>query len=56
MVNWDFAADLLGPPLPMASAATGSLPVLRARGLTKIYRMGDVEVLALDGVDFSADA
>jgi lipoprotein-releasing system ATP-binding protein len=40
----------------MASAATGSLPVLRARGLTKIYRMGDVEVLALDGVDFSADA
>jgi ABC-type glutathione transport system ATPase component len=26
-------------------------PVFRARGLTKIYRMGDVEVQALRGVD-----
>jgi putative ABC transport system ATP-binding protein len=27
------------------------LPVFRARGLTKVYRMGDVEVHALRGVD-----
>lgn len=56
MATGDSAADLLGPSSPVASAATGSLPVLRARGLTKIYRMGEVEVLALDGVDFSANA
>jgi putative ABC transport system ATP-binding protein len=27
-------------------------PVLRARGVTKVYRMGEVDVVALRGVDF----
>lgn len=38
----------------MSSAAvsvTSPEPVFRARGLTKVYRMGDVEVHALRGVD-----
>lgn len=30
-------------------------PILHTRGLTKIYRMGDVEVRALNAVDFAAD-
>jgi putative ABC transport system ATP-binding protein len=34
------------PPLPVAPPV-----VLEARGLTKIYRMGEVEVVALRGVD-----
>jgi putative ABC transport system ATP-binding protein len=33
------------------AAATVLEPVFRARGLTKVYRMGDVEVHALRGVD-----
>jgi putative ABC transport system ATP-binding protein len=36
------------------SVAAGSL--LRTSKLTKIYRMGEVEILALDKVDFSAEA
>lgn len=28
------------------------MPVLEARGVTKVYRMGEVDVRALDGVDF----
>jgi putative ABC transport system ATP-binding protein len=31
-------------------------PTLTARGLTKVYRSGDVEVRALDGVDFTLQA
>jgi putative ABC transport system ATP-binding protein len=31
-------------------------PVFVARGLTKIYRMGEVEVQALRGVDLEIDA
>ena len=31
-------------------------PVFRARGLTKTYRMGEVEVPALRGVDLELDA
>ncbi len=31
-------------------------PVLSARGLTRIYRMGEVDVHALRGVDFDLDA
>jgi putative ABC transport system ATP-binding protein len=31
-------------------------PLLRTSRLTKIYRMGEMEVLALDNVDFSASA
>ncbi len=36
---------------PTASLDPQREPVLRARGLTKTYRMGDVEVHALRGVD-----
>ena len=32
-------------------AAGGGSAVLRARGLTKVYRMGDVDVVALRGID-----
>jgi putative ABC transport system ATP-binding protein len=34
-----------------SSADTSTRVVFRARGLTKIYRMGEVEVHALRGVD-----
>jgi len=34
-----------------AAIATSPEPVFRARGLTRVYRMGDVEVHALRGVD-----
>lgn len=37
-----------------ASTTAAPLPLLRTSGLTKIYRMGEVEVLALDHVDFVA--
>ena len=39
-----------GTPPSIAGAATRE-PVFRARGLTKTYRMGDVEVPALRSVD-----
>ena len=35
-----------------AASLTTSLPVLRATGITKVYRMGEVDVVALRGVDF----
>jgi len=37
--------------VPPSSLPPQSPPVFRARGLTKVYRMGDVEVHALRGVD-----
>jgi putative ABC transport system ATP-binding protein len=37
------------------SASPSSSPVIDARGLTKVYRMGEVEVRALGGVDFHLD-
>ena len=33
------------------STGAGQTPVFRARGLTKTYRMGQVEVPALRGID-----
>ena len=39
--------------LDMVRGVTRPTQVLRARGLTKIYHMGEVEVHALRGVDFS---
>ena len=41
------SADGLGPP----SADPSATPVFHARGLTKVYRTGEVEVRALQGVD-----
>ena len=40
---------------PPASQAT-NVPVLSARGLTKVYRMGEVDVVALRGVDLDLAA
>jgi putative ABC transport system ATP-binding protein len=37
-------------------AASSDSPVLRARGLTKVYRTGEIEVHALRGIDFEAAA
>ncbi|HSR64163.1 MAG TPA: ABC transporter ATP-binding protein [Xanthomonadaceae bacterium] len=37
-------------------AAAAAEPVFRARGLTKVYRMGEVEVPALRGVDLDLHA
>ena len=34
--------------------ANGAVPLLRAQGLTKVYRNADLEVQALRGVDFQA--
>jgi len=38
-----------------APSAAHRMPVLVARGLTKVYRMGEVDVVALRGVDFHLD-
>ncbi len=39
-------------PTPLPAARTDrSVPVFRARGLTKIYRVGEVEIFALRGID-----
>jgi putative ABC transport system ATP-binding protein len=43
-------AGSAGPPTAMSPAAAGPT-VLKARGLTKIYRTGEVEVVALRDVD-----
>ena len=43
-------------PPRMAHPAPAPAPVLRAHGLTKVYRTGEVEVHALRGVDFALGA
>ncbi|TWI12043.1 ABC transporter ATP-binding protein [Aerolutibacter ruishenii] len=40
--------DPAPPPVPV--------PVFRARGLTKVYRMGDIDVHALRGIDLELNA
>jgi putative ABC transport system ATP-binding protein len=35
----------------LAAASPGTAPIIRVRGLTKVYHVGDVEVAALQGVD-----
>ena len=49
----------VAPPAEMVlrrSATSGGTPVFIARGITKIYRMGEVTVQALRGVDFDLNA
>jgi putative ABC transport system ATP-binding protein len=45
------ATTLITPGADVASPADTVAPVFRARGLEKTYHMGEVEVLALQGVD-----
>lgn len=45
----DFAAPQLNGQLPASNSV--SAPVIEAHGITKIYRIGDIEVRALDGVN-----
>lgn len=40
---------------PVDPPSSPRTPVIDARGLTKVYRMGEVEVRALGGVDFHLD-
>jgi putative ABC transport system ATP-binding protein len=39
----------------MTAARTPRAPVLEARGLRKVYRMGEIDVVALDGVDLTLE-
>ncbi len=41
---------------PKVKAAPAAVPLFDARGLAKVYRVGDVDVRALDGVDLSLGA
>ncbi len=45
----DVAAPRLNGQAPAGD--TGLIPVIEAHGIAKIYRIGDIEVRALDGVD-----
>jgi putative ABC transport system ATP-binding protein len=53
MTDVSMNSDLADPRSPKAMLAgrSGSASVYQARGITKIYRMGEVEVHALRGVD-----
>jgi len=46
------ARPLRRAPSMAAEISSPAAPVLRARGITKVYRMGEVDVIALRGVDF----
>ena len=48
-------ADPRGMMPANPATASGRSPLLRTEQLTKIYKVGEVEVLALDAVDFSAE-
>jgi len=45
-----------GPTLDSPGATSLSQPIIRVRGLTKVYRVGDVDVHALRGVDLDLAA
>lgn len=45
------SSDTHGQIRPRASASTAKMPVFQARGITKVYHMGEVDVHALRGVD-----
>lgn len=49
----DFEAAALDPS---TAAADTTAPIIRVRGLTKVYRVGDVDVHALRGVDLDIAA
>jgi putative ABC transport system ATP-binding protein len=40
----------------MPDAATGALPLIRLRGVTKVYGAGQAALRALDGIDLDVDA
>jgi putative ABC transport system ATP-binding protein len=44
-------ASMVGEPTPPARPATSEPPVIRIRGITKVYHLGETTVHALRGVD-----
>ena len=48
-------SDLQGAALESSAIAVAVSPIIRVRGLTKIYRVGDVDVHALRGVDLDIE-
>src|SRR5206468_3001099 len=43
------------PALETSTATEAASPIIRVRGLTKVYRVGDVDVHALRGVDLDIE-
>jgi putative ABC transport system ATP-binding protein len=50
-VDRDTPEAALPPSSPSSPAAAGRAAVFQARGITKVYHMGEVDVVALRGVD-----